>query len=120
MQSTFGKTIESRIIPSLSKTISRCADEAFKDWKNKIDSSINAMVSVSAHAHAEDTPERKKVTKVWSRTKLKQIYFSVTNHGKLVTEGKLEPPGNGFHFLENLLENPIKQKTPGSSIFTPP
>ena len=66
MQSTFGKTIESRIIPSLSKTISRCADDAFKDWKNKIDSSINAMVSVSAHAHAEDTPERKKVIHVWS------------------------------------------------------
>lgn len=64
MQNNFGKTIESRIVPSISKTISKCADEALKDWKQKIDSSINAMVSVSAHANAppqEDTPERRKV-----------------------------------------------------------
>jgi len=68
MQGTFGKTIESRIIPSLSKTISRCADDAFKEWKQKIDRSINDMLRSAVHAqinssasNGETTVEQKKV-----------------------------------------------------------
>lgn len=60
MQSTFGKTIEARVIPSLTKAMARCVE----DWKAQIDSSFNAIVQQHSQLQPtsnEDTVQAKKV-----------------------------------------------------------
>ncbi|XP_066936183.1 enhancer of mRNA-decapping protein 4-like isoform X2 [Clytia hemisphaerica] len=63
MQTTFGKTIESKIIPSLSRTISQSAQDSFKEFKQTIDSSINSMLSSAAVAAANSSNETFNVHK---------------------------------------------------------
>jgi len=63
MQTTFGKTIESKIIPSLSRTISQSAQDSFKEFKQTIDSSINSMLSSAAVAAANSSNDTFNVHK---------------------------------------------------------
>lgn len=60
MQSTFGKTIEARIIPSLTKSMTQCAEE----WKAQIDRSLETIVQEHSKLQStsnEDIVQAKQV-----------------------------------------------------------
>ena len=72
MQNNFVKTIETRIIPTLAKSFSKCTEEAFGEWKEKIDESLSVLQNASSNSShlPEEDYEAKKVNMISGRIHL--------------------------------------------------